>query len=137
MPPLASLLLTAVAWRPLSPPPPADISLLGEPKEVARLLLPPGATVVGLASTKVAQPPKDTGTVLGTIERDPVTYYRCVLQSSLLCALLPVVCSAVSRRVRRRATSRPFFSSPPSSVPSLPPGPAATTSSSPTRRACS
>ncbi|KAL4433233.1 hypothetical protein ABPG77_003281 [Micractinium sp. CCAP 211/92] len=52
-----------------------DISQLGDPKAVARLLLPPGATVLSYATEAVPQPPKDTGTVLGVIERDPVNYY--------------------------------------------------------------
>lgn len=59
-----------------------DISQLGDPKAVARLLLPPGATVLSYATEAVPQPPKDTGTVLGVIERDPVNYYRCVLATS-------------------------------------------------------
>lgn len=57
-------------------PPHADITLLGDAKEVARLLLPPGAAVLGVETVSVEQPPRDTGTVLGVIQRDPVTYYR-------------------------------------------------------------
>jgi len=53
-----------------------DISQLGDVRSVARLLLPPGATVISATSESVPQPPKDTGTVLGVIERDPVNYYR-------------------------------------------------------------
>ena len=52
-----------------------DIAQLGDPKAVARLLLPAGATVLSVSAATVAQPPKNTGTVLGVIERDPVTYY--------------------------------------------------------------
>ncbi|KAI7837937.1 hypothetical protein COHA_008243 [Chlorella ohadii] len=52
-----------------------DISQLGDERAVAKLLLPPGATVLGIESVAVAQPPKDTGTVLGVIERDPVNYF--------------------------------------------------------------
>ncbi len=59
---------------PLSLPP--DISQLGDPREVAKLLVPPGALVASVTSFTVAQPPKDTGTVLGTIQRDPVSYYK-------------------------------------------------------------
>lgn len=33
--------------------------------------------VLGIQSVSVTQPPKDTGTVLGVIERDPVNYFRC------------------------------------------------------------
>lgn len=43
---------------------------------MARLLLPPGAAVLSYTAEAVPQPPKDTGTVLGVIERDPVNYYR-------------------------------------------------------------
>jgi hypothetical protein len=53
----------------------ADISQLGDARKVAKLLIPPGAVVAGVTSTAVAQPPRDTGTVLGVIERQPVTYY--------------------------------------------------------------
>ncbi|KAI3426294.1 hypothetical protein D9Q98_008667 [Chlorella vulgaris] len=52
-----------------------DISQLGDARKVAKLLIPPGAVVAGVTSTAVAQPPRDTGTVLGVIERQPVTYY--------------------------------------------------------------
>lgn len=51
-----------------------DISQLGDPKAVARLLLPPGAVVVSVSSEAVPQPPRNSG--LGMIERDPVCYYR-------------------------------------------------------------
>ena len=37
----------------------------------------PNPQVLGIESVSVAQPPKDTGTVLGVIERDPVNYFRC------------------------------------------------------------
>lgn len=43
---------------------------------MANLLLPPGAVVASVSAASVAQPPKDTGTLLGTIQRDPVSYYR-------------------------------------------------------------
>lgn len=68
---------------------------------MARLLLPPGAAVLGYTTESVAQPSKDTGTVLGVIERDPVNYYRqgelpTCCQSCISCwpaAVLAVGCS--------------------------------------------
>lgn len=78
--------------HPLPKPWPADITLLGDIKEVSRLLLPPGAAVLASGAVAVAQPPRDTGTVLGVIQRDPVTYYRWAV---LLCCCLA---GAASRR---------------------------------------
>jgi hypothetical protein len=53
-----------------------DITQLGTPQEVVKLLLPP-TTKVYASSVKVyPQPPRDTKSVLGVIERDPVTIYR-------------------------------------------------------------
>ena len=56
---------------------PADITMLGDSRSVAKLLLPAGATVLDVEQITVEQPPRDTGTVLGVIQRDPVNYYRC------------------------------------------------------------
>lgn len=53
-----------------------DITQLGTQQEVVKLLLPP-TTKVYTTSVKVyPQPPRDTKSVLGVIERDPVTIYR-------------------------------------------------------------
>lgn len=70
-PPLSPLCCAAPAAAAAA----ADISQLGSPRDVAKLLLPPGATVLALDTASVAQPPRDTGTVVGVIQRDPVTYY--------------------------------------------------------------
>jgi hypothetical protein len=43
---------------------------------VAKFLVPPGAVVASASVTAVPQPARDTGTVLGLIERDPVSYYN-------------------------------------------------------------
>ena len=51
--------------------------MLGDSRSVAKLLLPAGATVLDVEQITVEQPPRDTGTVLGVIQRDPVNYYRC------------------------------------------------------------
>ncbi|GAB4817177.1 hypothetical protein N2152v2_004223 [Parachlorella kessleri] len=53
-----------------------DISQWGSPKDVARLLLPPGAAVASYSVTSIPQPPRETGTVFGAIKRDPVNLYR-------------------------------------------------------------
>ena len=53
-----------------------DISQWGSPKDVARLLLPPGAVVASYSVTSIPQPPRETGTVFGAIKRDPVNLYR-------------------------------------------------------------
>lgn len=50
-----------------------DISQWGTVKEVATLLLPPGATVVAYDTFTVKQPPKQGP--FGPIERDPTTLY--------------------------------------------------------------
>lgn len=51
-----------------------DITQWGDPREVARLLLPPGAVVSEVTSTTVPRPPKQGP--FGPIERDPFTIYR-------------------------------------------------------------
>ena len=53
-----------------------DISKLGTPKEVIELLLPPTTKVLAASVKVYPQPPRDTGTVVGVIERDPVQIYR-------------------------------------------------------------
>ena len=57
---------------------PADISQMGDARAVAKLLLPPGSAVLAVTSLVQQMPARDTGTVLGVLPRDPVTYYRCV-----------------------------------------------------------
>ena len=54
-----------------------DISQFGTPQEVASLVLPRDVRLLGTAVTKTPLPPKDTGTVLGVVDRDPITTYRC------------------------------------------------------------
>ena len=51
--------------------------MLGDSRSVAKLLLPAGARVLDVEQITVEQPPRDTGTVLGVIQRDPVNYYWC------------------------------------------------------------
>lgn len=53
-----------------------DISQLGPVEEVAKLVLPPGSRVDSVSTREFPVPPKDTGTVMGVIERDPVVVYR-------------------------------------------------------------
>ena len=53
-----------------------DISQLGTPQQVAQLVLPRDVRMLNTAVSKTALPPKDTGTVLGVVEREPVTTYR-------------------------------------------------------------
>lgn len=53
-----------------------DVTQLGSPQDVARLLLPPASTVVSAQVITIPQAPKDTGTVLGVIERPPIQQYR-------------------------------------------------------------
>lgn len=52
-----------------------DISQLGNPIEVAQLILPRGSTLLATATTNVPVPPKQTP--LGLTELPPQTYYRC------------------------------------------------------------
>jgi hypothetical protein len=53
-----------------------DVSQLGSPKEVIDVLLPPTTRILAASTATFPQPPRDTGTVLGVIDRDPVTIYR-------------------------------------------------------------
>lgn len=53
-----------------------DIAQLGTVEEVARLLLPAGSRVAGATVLSFPQPAKDTGTLLGAIERPPRQLYR-------------------------------------------------------------
>lgn len=53
-----------------------DITQLGGPNEVSRLILPPGTRVLATSVNKIPIPPRDTGTVVGVIERDPLVIYR-------------------------------------------------------------
>ena len=57
-----------------------DISQFGTPQQVAQLVLPRDVRVLSTAVSKTELPPKDTGTVLGVVDRDPVTTYRRVGQ---------------------------------------------------------
>ena len=57
-----------------------DVAQLGTPEEVARLLLPPGTAVIASSVKTFPQPPRDTGTVMGVIERPPVLQYRYEVQ---------------------------------------------------------
>lgn len=52
-----------------------DISQLGNPIEVAQLILPRGSTLLATATQQVAVPPKQTP--VGLVELPPQTYYRC------------------------------------------------------------
>ena len=54
-----------------------DIAQFGTPEQVASLVLPRDVRMLGTAVTRTALPPKDTGTVLGVVDRDPITTYRC------------------------------------------------------------
>ena len=54
-----------------------DISQFGTLEEVAGLVLPRDVVMLSSRTAQVALPPKDTGTVLGIIERVPQTIYRC------------------------------------------------------------
>ncbi len=60
-----------------------DISQLGTPQQVAQLVLPRDVRVLSTVVSKTALPPKDTGTVLGVVDRDPVTTYRRADQDSV------------------------------------------------------
>lgn len=53
-----------------------DIAQFGSAQETARLVFPPGTKVMSAKSLEFPQPAKDTGTVLGKIERDPLHVYR-------------------------------------------------------------
>lgn len=53
-----------------------DISQLGSIEEVSKLVLPPGSRIDGASVRTFPIAPKDTGTVVGVIERDPVVVYR-------------------------------------------------------------
>ena len=53
-----------------------NISQLGSAEEVAKLVLPPGSRVDSVSTRTFPVPPKDTGTLMGVIERDPVVVYR-------------------------------------------------------------
>ena len=53
-----------------------DVSQLGTPEEVALLVLPPGSRVARAQVVTFPQPPRDTGSVLGVIERPPKQLYR-------------------------------------------------------------
>lgn len=53
-----------------------DISQFGTLDEVAGLVLPRDVVMLASQAVQVALPPKDTGTVLGIIERAPQTIYR-------------------------------------------------------------
>lgn len=53
-----------------------DISQFGNLQEASRLLFPPGTKVFSAADIEFPQPAKDTGTLLGKIEREPVHVYR-------------------------------------------------------------
>ena len=55
---------------------------MGTPQQVAQLVLPRDVRVLSTVVSKTALPPKDTGTVLGVVDRDPVTTYRRVDQES-------------------------------------------------------
>jgi hypothetical protein len=52
-----------------------DISQLGDPIEVAKLILPRGSTLLATATQQVPVPPKTTP--VGDVELPPQTYYRC------------------------------------------------------------
>lgn len=53
-----------------------DISQLGSAEEVSKLVLPPGSRIDSVSVRTFPIPPKDTGTVMGVIERDPLVVYR-------------------------------------------------------------
>jgi len=45
-------------------------------EEVAALVLPRDVRMLAQGTSRVEMPPKDTGTLLGVIQRDPQTIYR-------------------------------------------------------------
>jgi len=51
-----------------------DISQLGNPIEVAQLILPRGSTLLATATAQVPLPPKQTP--VGPVDLPPQTYYR-------------------------------------------------------------
>jgi hypothetical protein len=54
----------------------SNISQWGDPRDVATLLLPPGATVYSYETISIPQPARQTGTIVGTLARDPIMLYR-------------------------------------------------------------
>ena len=63
-----------------------DISQFGTPQQVAQLVLPRDVRLLSTAVSKTPLPPKDTGTVLGVVEREPVTTYRRAVPCTTGCA---------------------------------------------------
>lgn len=53
-----------------------SISQLGSAEEVSKIILPPGTKVQEVSVRTFEVPSKNTGTVVGVIERDPVVIYR-------------------------------------------------------------
>lgn len=81
-----------------------DITGLGSPADVAQLLFPPGARLLSLGAESFPLPPRDTGTLRGVLERQPITIYRCAATCLLYFAASGVdepvgVCSASLRGV--------------------------------------
>lgn len=68
-----------------------DISMMGNPIEVAQLILPRGSTLLATATQQVQVPPKQTP--VGPLELPPQTYYRCGADTAACTALQrPVIC---------------------------------------------
>lgn len=56
-----------------------DISQYGDIAAAQSVLVPAGAKVVDKSTTKVQQPPRNTGTLAGVFQAPPTTVYRCSL----------------------------------------------------------
>lgn len=53
-----------------------SITQLGSLQDVSRLILPPGTKIINASVKEFPLTPKDTGTVVGVIQRDPLILYR-------------------------------------------------------------
>lgn len=53
-----------------------DISAWGTGAEVAQLLLPGGTRLSSFEKVSIPRPPKDTRTVRGVVEQEPLSIYR-------------------------------------------------------------
>eukprot|EP00892_Ulva_mutabilis_P002867 jgi/Ulvmu1/12581/UM092_0011.1 len=58
-----------------------DISAWGNGTEVAQLLLPAGTRLASFQKISIPRPPRDTRTVRGVVEQDPLSIYRYTFQS--------------------------------------------------------
>jgi hypothetical protein len=60
--------------------------MMGNPIEVAQLILPRGSTLLATATQQVQVPPKQTP--VGPLELPPQTYYRCHAADTAACTAL-------------------------------------------------